>query len=126
MHSGSEFDGTLRFQDALRIDGTFSGRIEAPSGELIVGQTGHVTGVVIVETVSISGSIEADVVANRVELMRTGRLVGRLVCSTLVIEEGGVFRAPVRMVASNQLSISALPSAIPVTSTDEKNTADLA
>ena len=41
MGPGTEIQGELRFQDAVRVDGKFSGSVES-AGSLLVGETGLV------------------------------------------------------------------------------------
>lgn len=66
----TEFDGVLEFKDKLVITGKFTGKIEAPSGDLEVAKTAEI----LVESIKansivISGNVEGSLEAGeRVEI----------------------------------------------------------
>jgi len=59
---GSSFKGELEFEDTMRIDGRFNGRITSKN-ELIIGESAHVEGDIHVGRVAISGTVVGKIVA---------------------------------------------------------------
>ncbi|MDX1582641.1 MAG: polymer-forming cytoskeletal protein [Thermoanaerobaculia bacterium] len=97
LDKGSTFRGELDFEDTLRIDGRFNGKISSKN-ELIVGETAHIDGEVRVGQLAISGTIEGTVVAEkRIEIHRTGKVFGSIETPVLVVEEGAVLEGEVAM-----------------------------
>jgi cytoskeletal protein CcmA (bactofilin family) len=97
LDKGSSFRGELEFEDTIRIDGRFNGKISSKN-ELIVGEAAHVEGEVHVGLIAISGTVEGKIVAARkIEIHRTGKVYGNIVTPVLVIEEGAVFEGECAM-----------------------------
>ena len=97
LDKGTEFDGKLAFEGAVRINGRFSGEIFS-EGTLYVGESGEVNAEVQVSTAIISGTVTGDVVAtSKVELQRTARLRGNIKTQVLKIEEGALFEGNCQM-----------------------------
>lgn len=87
----TEFEGTLKFREGLRIEGKFNGDI-ASEGNLIIGDTGEVTAEIVVGSIIVEGKITGNIVASDlVELRSTAQLRGDITASRLKIEEGVVF-----------------------------------
>lgn len=97
LDKGSTFRGELDFEDTLRIDGRFNGKISSKN-ELIVGETAHIEGEVRVGRLAISGTVEGTIVADhKVEIHRTGKVFGSIDTPTLVVEEGAIVEGEVTM-----------------------------
>lgn len=97
LDQGTEFDGKLAFEGAVRINGKFSGEIFS-EGTLYVGETGAVNAEIQVDTVIISGEVNGDVVASsKVELHKSARLQGNIRSRVLKIEEGAHFEGNCQM-----------------------------
>ncbi|HVS04111.1 MAG TPA: polymer-forming cytoskeletal protein [Thermoanaerobaculia bacterium] len=96
LDAGSHAHGTLRFEDTFRVDGRISGRVES-DGDLYVGSQGLVEGEVRVRRLFVSGRVQAQVVAQRVEVAPGGQLRGEVASACLVIEEGAVFEGLSKM-----------------------------
>lgn len=87
-----EIKGTIKFSNAMKIDGKFEGEMLTEEGELFVGKTGSVKANVKVKNAVIEGRMDGNVTATeKVELKEKAHLVGDLKARTLVIEEGVVF-----------------------------------
>lgn len=87
-----EIKGTIKFSNAMKIDGKFEGEMLTEEGELFVGKTGSVKANVKVKNAVIEGNMDGNVTATeKVELKEKAHLVGDLKARTLVIEEGVVF-----------------------------------
>ncbi len=88
----SEIKGTIKFGEAMRMDGNFEGELISDNGELVVGKTGKVKANINVRSAVIEGRVDGNIKASdRVELMQNAHLTGDLQAKTLIIEEGVVF-----------------------------------
>ena len=97
IDQGSEFEGKLSFKDTVRIDGRFRGEITSEN-TLIVGESGEIDATIHSKNVAISGTVTGDVIASsRVVVHKTGRVVGNVETSSLVLEEGAVLNGQVTM-----------------------------
>jgi cytoskeletal protein CcmA (bactofilin family) len=92
LDRGSSFKGELEFEDTMRIDGRFNGRIRSKN-ELIVGESAHIEGEIHVGRVAISGTVVGKIIADqRVEIHRNGKVYSDIDTPALVIEEGALFQ----------------------------------
>ena len=92
LDRGSSFKGELEFEDTMRIDGRFNGRIHSKN-ELIVGESAHIEGDIHVGRVAISGTVVGKIVADqRVEIHRNGKVYSDIDTPALIIEEGAIFQ----------------------------------
>ena len=92
LDSGASFKGELEFEDTMRIDGRFSGKIVSKN-ELIVGESATIEGDVQVGRVAISGTVIGKIVAEQlVEIHRNGKVYSDIDTPSLVIEEGAIFQ----------------------------------
>lgn len=87
---GTEFEGLLSFRGAARIDGKLSGDVVA-EGCLVIGEGARVQARIEVDELIVGGEIEGEVHAReRVELLKTARVVGSIRCPLLAVAEGGI------------------------------------
>jgi cytoskeletal protein CcmA (bactofilin family) len=92
LDRGSSFKGELEFEDTMRIDGKFNGRIHSKN-ELIVGEAAYIEGDIHVGRIAISGTVVGKIKADqRVEIHRNGKVYSDIDTPALVIEEGAVFQ----------------------------------
>jgi len=92
LDRGASFKGELEFEDTMRIDGKFHGKIMSKN-ELIVGESATIEGDVIVGRVAISGTVIGKIVAaQRVEIHRNGKVYSDIDTPALIIEEGAIFQ----------------------------------
>ena len=92
LDRGSSFKGELEFEDTMRIDGKFNGKIHSKN-ELIVGESAHIEGDVHVGRIAISGTVVGKIIADqRVEIHRNGKVYSDIDTPALIIEEGAVFQ----------------------------------
>jgi cytoskeletal protein CcmA (bactofilin family) len=91
LDAGASFEGLLTFRGAARVEGELSGRVVA-DGCLVIGPRARVEAAIEVDELVVAGELRGDVVARRrVELLATGRVVGRLRSPSFVLAEGCVF-----------------------------------
>jgi len=94
---GSEFEGKLRFEGTVRIDGKFKGEVHS-DGTLIVGENATIEGDINVDGVIVSGEIKGNVTGKtRVELHAPAKLIGNLETPILIIQEGVTFDGECKM-----------------------------
>ena len=92
LDSGAVFKGELEFEDTMRIDGRFNGKIVSKN-ELIVGESATIEGDILVGRIAISGTVIGKIVASqRVEIHRNGKVYSDIDTPALVIEEGAIFQ----------------------------------
>jgi cytoskeletal protein CcmA (bactofilin family) len=99
----AEVEGTLRFPDLLRVDGTVRGKVFTAK-ELVVGEEGLVDAEVDVGFLSVAGRVRGKItVRERLEIHAGGRVEGELHMMTpaLLIEEGGILEGTVKMGTSD-------------------------
>src|ERR1051325_5245049 len=92
LDRGASFKGEMEFEDTMRIDGKFNGKITSKN-ELIVGESAHIDGDIHVGRIAISGTVVGKIVADqRVEIHRNGKVYSDIDTPALIIEEGAVFQ----------------------------------
>ncbi len=88
----AEIKGTIKFGEAMRMDGNFDGELISDNGELVVGKTGNVKANINVRSAVIEGRVDGNIKASdKVELKQNAHFIGDLQAKILVIEEGVVF-----------------------------------
>ena len=97
LGAGTNYQGKLHFQGAVRIDGNFHGEVVS-DGTLVVGQEAVVEGQIRVGQLVLSGNIQGEVEAkNKVVLHKTANLQGNIRTPVLVVEEGAVLEGQLTM-----------------------------
>ncbi|WP_243544422.1 bactofilin family protein [Pseudodesulfovibrio tunisiensis] len=97
LGAGTNYQGKLHFQGAVRIDGNFQGEVVS-DGTLVVGQEAVVEGQVRVGQLVLSGSLRGEVEAKeRVVLHKTANLQGDIRTPILVVEEGAILEGQLSM-----------------------------
>lgn len=107
--------GQLSSGEDLLIEGKFEGTISLEDHCLTVGAEGHVKAEVRARQVIIQGSVTGNVSAReKIEIRRTGRVVGDLVAGTVAIEEGAYFKGSIDINRDGATAASdvAVPSAV--------------
>ena len=126
LGKGSEFEGKLTFEGAVRIDGTFSGEIFTED-TLIIGEGAQVSAQIDAGTVIIYGDVRGNVrTTELIELHAPARLRGDINTPNLAIDRGVIFEGSCTMtdeaapkVASGGSKAPAAPAAPPEPSTAE-------
>jgi cytoskeletal protein CcmA (bactofilin family) len=100
----TEFSGTLRFGDALKIEGKFEGDL-ASHGHLIIGGSGQVKAEVKVGALTVEGKLTGNITAeNLVELRQSAEVFGDIRAAKIKIEEGVVFVGKAEIKSSSSKS----------------------
>jgi len=108
LGGGIAWQGALSGSGGVRIDGAFDGEI-ALRGLVVIGETGRVTCREIrATTVVVAGSLRGDILAQRVEITRSGRVWGDVTTTSFSTEEGAFLRGQIRM--EDKLDLGQEPS----------------
>ena len=92
LAKGVELKGEIRVDGTVRIDGRLEGDIYT-KGQVIVGEDGVVKGTITAGVLISSGHIKATVTASeRVQLLKTGLLMGEVRTPAFAMEDGAKFQ----------------------------------
>jgi len=87
----TNFDGVMKFNNSLRINGEFKGKIEA-QGLLVLGPNSKIIGDIICDEVIVGGEVRGNITAKkRLELLETAKLFGDIKTAKLKIADGVIF-----------------------------------
>ncbi len=88
--------GQLSAGEDLLIEGQFEGNVNLDDHCLTVGPEGHVKAEISARQVVILGSVTGNLSAReKIEIRRTGHVVGDLVAATVAIEDGAYFKGSI-------------------------------
>jgi cytoskeletal protein CcmA (bactofilin family) len=94
---GSVFEGKIKSQAGIRIEGQINGDVEC-SGDVTIGERGVVKSNITARNIIIAGIVHGNVTAKEsLRLMTTGQLFGNTATQTMTIDEGAVFQGTSRM-----------------------------
>ena len=88
--------GELKSAANVRIDGMFDGGIEI-EGNIMVGETAHISANIQAYNLSIAGSVRGDLTGQKIQVLRTGRVWGDLNATSIVTEEGAFIDGKITM-----------------------------
>lgn len=89
-------NGQLTASEDLLIEGQFEGNIELKEHCLTVGPNGRVKAEISARQVVIHGSVEGNTTAReKIEIRKTGHVLGDLVAGGIAIEEGAYFKGSI-------------------------------
>ena len=97
----SQFEGELKVSGTLRMDGLFSGRVQAE--EVIVTEAAVVKGDVLARRIIVGGRVEGSIKAPElVEIRSKGKVKGNIHTHEFSVMEGGEFNGKIEMGAAGQ------------------------
>ncbi len=100
LGEGTEFEGKLSFEGAVRIDGKFTGEIRG-EGMIIIGEKGNFRGQIQAGVVMVKGEAQGTIRAkNRIEAFTPAKILADLHSPVLVFGEGVIFEGTSHMTAS--------------------------
>ena len=112
LSAGINWKGQLGGSGGVRIEGTFEGDIDL-RGLLVVGETGRVTCQQLrANVVVIAGIVQGDIIAERVEIRKTGRVWGNLITAGFMAEEGAFLRGQITMQDKVEIGGTGLPETV--------------
>jgi cytoskeletal protein CcmA (bactofilin family) len=104
----THFKGTLKFDSSLRIDGKFEGEILS-QGVLIIGEGADVKADLEAGVLVIGGAVTGNVTAtDRLEMLRTGKLVGNIRTRKLKVADGVLFEGKCEMIRAEPVASAEL------------------
>jgi cytoskeletal protein CcmA (bactofilin family) len=94
---GTEFEGRMTFEGAVRVDGKFTGEVQS-KGMLIIGEKAVVRAEIQAEVVLVHGETHGTIHAkSRLEAYPPARIYGDVYSPILVLGEGVVFEGTSHM-----------------------------
>lgn len=95
--SGVELKGEINSKGSIRLDGSIDGKANI-QGDLILGEKGFIKGEVRAENMVLAGKVEGNInTKGRLEITSSGSLLGDVICSVLIIQEGGILDGSSKM-----------------------------
>lgn len=97
LGKGTFFEGKLRSEGDLRIDGEFKGEMET-NARIVLGATGQVNGNIKCKNAEISGKVVGNLDVSEMLILRaTSNIQGDIFVNKLVIEDGARLNGNCRM-----------------------------
>jgi cytoskeletal protein CcmA (bactofilin family) len=94
----TNFDGHLKCDGSVRIDGVCEGGVIETVSNVIVSLNAMVAADIVARNVSVSGSVTGKIKAsNRLEILSTGRVWGDAEVGSFLLDEDGYFRGQLVM-----------------------------
>jgi cytoskeletal protein CcmA (bactofilin family) len=94
----TNFDGHLKCDGSVRIDGVCEGGVIETVSNVIVTPNAMVAADIVARNVSVSGSVTGKIKAsNRLEILSTGRVWGDAEVGSFLLDEDGYFRGQLVM-----------------------------
>ena len=95
-------EGTLEFQNTIRLEGNVKGKICSTNGTVIIGEQAVITAEIFVDVAIIMGRVKGTIDAReRIEVYPPGRVSGNMHAPVISIESGVVFNGTCAMKAQN-------------------------
>lgn len=107
LGSSVTLKGELSGDEDLTIEGQFDGTIDLKDSCLTIGQHGQVKADISARQVIISGKLSGKINArDKVEIHKTGNVVGDLVTMGVAIEEGAYFKGSIEILREEETAQS--------------------
>jgi len=96
--SNTSFNGHLKCDGSVRIDGVCEGGVIETVGNVIVSPNAMVAADIVARNVSVSGAVSGKIKASgRLEVLSTGRVWGDVEVGSFLLDEDGYFRGQLVM-----------------------------
>ena len=94
---GTEFEGTIRTKETIRVEGLVKGNIIS-DGTVIVGNGGVVDGKIEAANILVGGEAHGELYATeKIEANSSGRIYGNLHTKGLIVDEKALFQGTCEM-----------------------------
>lgn len=111
--------GDLVGKEDLLIEGQYQGTINLPENCLTVGASGEVKAEVHARQVVVHGNVAGNISAgDKIEIRKTGHVVGDLVSAAIAIEDGAFFKGSIDIVRESERHAGAAAAAQSVMSSE--------
>lgn len=92
------FKGELSGKDDLVVEGQFEGTIDVADHTVTVGAQGQVKSEIRARHVVVQGSVTGKITAReKIDIRRTGNVIGDLVSAGVAIEDGAYFKGSIEI-----------------------------
>ena len=107
--------GSIQFGDGVvRLDGWLEGKISG-QGTLIIGEKGSLQGELEVNALILNGRVQGKVSTTSItHITPTGRLIGKVQSSRLIIDPGGIFDGEGKTLKSGEILPSSTQPSNPI------------
>lgn len=93
----TQFKGSVNAAGTIRIDGKFEGEVST-AGDAIIGEAGNLKATIKARNATIAGIVNGNMdIAEKLELLPTGKLYGDIKVGVLIIGEGATFKGACEM-----------------------------
>ncbi|MEK5162782.1 polymer-forming cytoskeletal protein [Paenibacillus sp. FSL R5-0527] len=107
---GSVFEGKIKSEAGVRIEGQITGDIEC-EGDVTIGEKGLVHSNILARNIIIAGEVHGNVQAkNKLSITSKGKLYGNIVTTALSVEEGSIFEGTSKMSGGDSAASAAVLS----------------
>ncbi len=100
---GTFIRGGIETTGSIFVDGKFEGVIVAGES-LTIGKTGEVIGDIKTKTLTVSGMLDGLIDAEDVNILQSGKILGKMQYQNLEIEKNGIFEGEGKMKNSTSVS----------------------
>jgi len=90
ISSGTTMKGMIDTKGSIFIDGRFEGIIVATQ-DVTIGKTGEVLGEIRAKVLTINGMVDGLFDVGQVNILGSGKVLGKMQYDELVIEQNGIF-----------------------------------
>lgn len=88
--SGTKIDGIFDLKCRLHVDGEISGKIIS-NNIISIGKSGKIKGELSAKRLIVSGILEGEADCDSIELLKDGKILGKILVKDLMIESDAVF-----------------------------------
>lgn len=91
LASGTEFEGKVKTEGDIRIDGKFIGDLQC-TAKVIIGPSGSYNGTIHCDNAVIEGAFQGKLnVKSLLEVKENGKLAGEIKTNKLIVQAGAIF-----------------------------------
>lgn len=127
LGASTVLNGKFSSKGNVRLDGEFTGTLDI-TGNILVGETAKINADIDARNISIAGAVRGNVIGNKVQLLRTGRIWGDIKANALTIEEGAFIDGKITMQGKDAPkaleTVAASPEALPVSEIEAESTSE--
>ncbi len=103
ISSGTTLKGMIDTKGSIFIDGRFEGIIVATE-DVTIGKNGEVLGEIRAKVLTVNGMIDGLFDVDQVNILGSGRVIGKIQYDELLIEQNGIFEGEGKKKNSTMLS----------------------
>ncbi len=106
--TGMTFTGDVSFTGKLRLDGSVVGNVKGE--HLILGDTGNITGDVVIETFTCRGKVRGNIKARDLNVVKGCRIDGNVEAVNMLVEGGASLNGEVKVETNDLRLVKSKPS----------------